>query len=307
MKNQNDLDKLLDKIVKKAEKELDRIYAKRLKNILAEITLLYEKYELDGVLTMAEMSKFNRLQKSMDFVIGELAGAYKEAYKLTQSTMEETYLEAYFRQAYLMEFEAQAKLGFGAVSKEVLAASIANPIEHLTLPAIMERNRAYIVYKIQQEVTEGLLIGESYRKMATRIRKRLDMDRRKAQLIARTEAGRAQSLAKEASYQQAKKYTDVVKFWDASLDSRTRKTHQQLDGKQADAEGYFHSSGAKAKGPRLFGVAKEDIQCRCAVRMSVNGRQPEIRRARLEDGSTEVIPYTTYNDWKESRIGNYVK
>lgn len=307
MKNQHDLDKLLDKIVKKAEKELDRIYAKRLKNILAEITVLYEKYELDGVLTMAEMSKFNRLQKSMNFVIGELAGAYKEAYKLTQSTMEETYLEAYFRQAYLMEFEAQAKLGFGAISKEALKASIANPVEFLTLPAIMERNRTQIVYKIQQEITEGLLIGESYGKMAARVKNRLNMDKRKAQLIARTEAGRAQSLAKEASYQQAKKYTEVVKVWDAALDSRTRSSHQRLDGKQADEQGLFYASGASAPQPRLFGVAKEDIQCRCAVRMQVNGRQPEVRRVRLEDGSTKVIPWTNYTDWKESRIGSYVK
>lgn len=307
MKNQNELDKLLDKIVKKAESNLDKVYAKRLKNIMAELTMIYEKYEVDGSLTMAEMTKFNRLQKSMNFMIGELAAIYKEAYKLTQTTMEESYLETYFRQAYLMEFEAQAKLGFGAISKETLKAAITNPVEFLTLPAVMERNRAHVIYKIQQEITEGLLAGESYGKMAKRVRERLDIDKRKAQLIARTEAGRAQSLAKEASYQQASKYVDVVKTWDAALDRRTRSSHQSLDGQNADEDGLFYASGASAPQPRLFGIAKEDIQCRCAVRMSVNGRQPEIRRARLEDGSTVVIPYTTFNDWKESRIGNYVK
>lgn len=307
MKNQNDLDKLLDKIVKKAEISLDKIYAKRLKNIIAELTMMYEKYEVNGTLSLADMAKFNRLQKSMDFIIGELQGVYKEAYKLTQTTMEESYLESYFRQGYLMEFEAQAKLGFGAISKEALKASIANPIEFLTLTAVMERNRAQVVYKIQQEITEGLLAGESYGKMAKRVRDRLDIDKRKAQLIARTEAGRAQSLGKEASYQQAKQYADVVKTWDAALDSRTRSSHQRLDGQNADENGLFYASGASAPQPRLFGVAKEDIQCRCAVRMSVNGRQPEVRRARLEDGSTIVIPWTNYEDWKNSRIGEYVK
>jgi SPP1 gp7 family putative phage head morphogenesis protein len=247
------------------------------------------------------------MQKSMDFIIGELVAAYREVYRLTQTTMEEQYLEAYFRQAYLMEFEAQQKLGFGSISSEAVAAAVANPVKHLTLPAIMERNRAQVVYKIQQEISEGLIAGESYAKMAKRLRERLDIDKRKSQLIARTEAGRAQTVAKEASFQQAKKYVDVEKVWDASLDGRTRKTHSRLDGKKADEEGYFHLGRAKAKGPRLFGIAKEDINCRCAIRMQIRGKEPEVRRARLEDGSTKVIPYTTFDEWKDSRIGEYVK
>jgi SPP1 gp7 family putative phage head morphogenesis protein len=307
MKNQNDLDKFLEKLIVKSESAIDKIYAKRLKQILGEITMMYEKYEVDGALTMAEMSKYGRLAKSMEFIIGELVGTYKESYKLIQTTMEEQYLEAYFRLAYLTEFEAQQSLGFGAISKEVLAASLANPVEFLTLSAIMERNRAQVIYKIQQEITEGLIAGESYAKMAKRLRDRLGIDRRKSQLVARTEAGRAQSVAKEDAYQQAKKKADVQKVWDAALDSRTRKTHQKLDGQKADKDGYFHLGNAKAVGPRLWGIAKEDIQCRCAVRMEVNGRQPEVRRARLEDGSTKVIPHMSFEDWKKSEIGQYVK
>lgn len=301
------MDKILDNLVKKSETRIDEIYAKRLKLILGEIGTMYEKYEVDGVLTMAEMSKYNRLSKSMEIIMGELIGTYNEVYALTQTTMQEQYLEAYFRQAYLAEFEAQAKLGFGALSSATVTAAVTNPIEHLTLPAIMERNRANIIYKIQQEITEGLVSGESYQKMAKRLRDRVDMDKRKSQLVARTEAGRAQSLGKEDSYQQAKKYTDVVKVWDAALDSDTRPTHRKLDGQKADEEGLFHSSGASAPQPRLFGIAKEDIQCRCATRIQVNGREPSVRRSRLEDGSTKVIPWTDYKEWQESRIGEYTK
>lgn len=308
MKNQTDLDKFLDKLTESAEKEIDKIFARRLVAILVAIGELYEKYEIDGVLTLAEVTKFGRLQKSMDFIIGELVATYRELYKLTQVTMEETFVEGYFRNAYLMEFESQAKLGFGAIPKEAVAAALANPVEHLTLNKVMERNRAQVVYKIQTEIAEGLMSGESYSQMAKRLRTRLDIDKRKAQMIARTEAGRAQSIAKEKSYETAAKYSDnLEKVWDASLDSRTRKSHQKLDGKKADEDGYFHLRGAKAKQPRMFGIAKEDINCRCAVRIQVNGREPQIRRARLEDGSTKVIPYTTFEEWKESRIGSYVK
>lgn len=293
--------------MKKAETRIDAIYAKRLTNILAEIGTMYEKYEVNGVLTMADMSRYNRLNKSMDIIIGELVGTYSEVYAVTQTTMIEQYLEAYFRQAYLAEFEAQARLGFGTLSLATVTAAVENPIEFLTLPAILERNRRQIIYKIQQEITEGLISGESYQKMAKRLRDRVDMDKRKSQLVARTEAGRAQSLGKEDSYKQAKKYADVIKIWDASLDSRTRTTHRHLDGKPADKDGLFHSSGASAPQPRLFGIAKEDIQCRCATRIHVNGREPTVRRVRLEDGSTKVIPWMNYKDWQESRIGAYTK
>ena len=302
MKNQQDLDKILDRLVKKTENRIDAIYAKRLTNILAEIGLMYEKYEVNGVLTMADMSKYNRLSKSMDVIIGELIGTYNEVHAVTQMTMKESYLEAYFRQAFLMEYEAGKKLGFGTISTAVVTAAIENPIEHLKLPAILERNRAAVIYKIQQEITEGLLGGESYQKIATRIRKRVDVDRNKAMLVARTESGRAQSIAKLDSYKQAKKYADVEKIWDAALDKRTRTEHQVLDGQKADKDGLFHYKGYTAEAPKLFSVSFLDINCRCSLRVQVNGREPAVRRVRNEDGTTSVIPWQNYSDWYKNRI-----
>jgi hypothetical protein len=63
MKNQNELDKLLDNLVIRAENEVDRIYARRLRNILDEISLMYEKYEVDGTLTLAEMSNLTACRR----------------------------------------------------------------------------------------------------------------------------------------------------------------------------------------------------------------------------------------------------
>lgn len=297
MKNQNDLDKFLDKLIKKAENRIDQIYAKRLKNIQTEITAMYEKYEVDGVLTMAEMTKFNRLQKSMDIIIGELSATYREAYSLTQTTMQEQYLESYFRTAYLAEFEAQKKMGFGAIAIEHVKAALENPIKHMKLPAIFQRNRANIIYKIQQQIAEALTAGESYGKMIKRLQKWVNFDRKKARLVARTEAGRAQSLGKEASIEKIKKYTNnLEEFWDASLDQVTRQSHRELDGQKTDEEGYFHYKGMKAKAPRLWGVADMDIQCRCTKRIQINGRQPSVRRARNYEDKKYQEKLVVYND-----------
>ncbi|SPU09476.1 phage related minor head protein [Bacillus licheniformis] len=54
--------------------------------------------------------------------------------------------------------------------------------------------------------------------------------------------------------------------------------------------------------------AKDDINCRCSIIFIVNGQKPEVRRSRIA-GKNVVIPYTTYEEWKNNlkRRGNMAK
>lgn len=84
--------------------------------------------------------------------------------------------------------------------------------------------------------------------------------------IARTEGHRIQTTAHLDAAQAAKERgADVVKQWDAILDSRTRETHIELDGQIRELDEDFEYSGGTVKAPGHFGIAKEDINCRCAV------------------------------------------
>ena len=60
----------------------------------------------------------------------------------------------------------------------------------------------------------------------------------------------------------------------------------------------FEVNGLQAEAPRLFGVAEEDIRCRCTMITLVEGYSLEFRRARGEG----VIPYKTFDEWKKNRI-----
>jgi SPP1 gp7 family putative phage head morphogenesis protein len=302
-KNFDDLDKHLDKLISKSENRVVKIYAEGNKTIREQLALMYEKFEVNGALTLADMTTYNRLRKQLDSINAEMVAVYNQTLKLAQVTMEEQYLENYFRSAYLLEFETQQRLGFNVVNPIVINAMINNPISGLTLKEILEKNRTAVIYKLQQEITSGLVHGESYSKMMNRVVGVLDGDRTKAQRVVRTEAGRAQSQARIDSIEQAQKHSsNITKVWDATLDTHTRKRHQQLDGKEADKDGFFTCEGYKAKAPRLFGVASLDINCRCSARPQVNGRQPSVRRARNADGTTSVIPWTNYEDWYNNRI-----
>lgn len=302
MRNQQEIDKHLDKLITKAEKRSDRIYAKALKEMRYSLDNIYSQYAKDGVLTLAEMTKYNRKKKLMEQYIEILGSTYKEINSLNQSTMQEQLVENYFRTAHLMEYEAQQKLGFGRLNQSVIDEAIANPISGLTLKETLEKNRRNIIYKVQQEITQGLVKGESYHKIAGRLKKSLEGDAGKARRIVRTEAHRAQQTGRLKSIEQAEKYVDIERVWDSALDGGTRDSHRMLDGQIADENGMFSIGGMEAEAPGMFGDPAEDINCRCSVRAQVSGNNPTTRRARNDDGSTSVIPWTNYEEWKKNRI-----
>ncbi|MFJ7681146.1 phage minor head protein [Peribacillus butanolivorans] len=62
----------------------------------------------------------------------------------------------------------------------------------------------------------------------------------KAKRVARTEAGRVQSISRMDSAAHAQKYAKLTKTWNATLDSEVRSSHRILDDQEADKEGFFH-------------------------------------------------------------------
>ena len=53
--------------------------------------------------------------------------------------------------------------------------------------------------------------------------------------------------------------------WASTLDSRTREEHQKLDGQSRELDEPFDVNGCKAMYPGGFGIASEDINCRCCM------------------------------------------
>ena len=62
--------------------------------------------------------------------------------------------------------------------------------------------------------------------------------------------------------------------WDATLDQNTRPEHASADGQIADENGMFLVGGYKVDRPTNFGVASQDINCRCSVAEYYDDEQP---------------------------------
>ena len=123
---------------------------------------------------------------------------------------------------------------------------------------------------IRAELSRGISNGSTWAEIATHIAYGMNSPFRKAMnhtmRIARTEGHRIQNQAQMDTLNKAKeKGADIVKQWNSTLDDRTRESHRILDGQIREIDGYFEVNGHKAKYPGGFGVASEDIHCRCCM------------------------------------------
>lgn len=121
--------------------------------------------------------------------------------------------------------------------------------------------------EIRGSVSRGIASNASWGQVARSIQNRMNIGLNRAIRIARTEGHRIQNESRyDAQVKAKQRGANVVKQWDATLDRRTRSTHQQLDGQIREIEEPYviPSNGRRGMYPGGFGVAAEDINCRCA-------------------------------------------
>lgn len=119
---------------------------------------------------------------------------------------------------------------------------------------------------IRQYVSRGIASSQSWADVARSINYRMNIGMNRSVRIARTEGHRVASKSTLDAQRAAKeKGADVVKQWDATLDKRTRPHHARLDGQLREIDDPFEVDGHKAMYPGGFGIASEDINCRCAI------------------------------------------
>lgn len=145
---------------------------------------------------------------------------------------------------------------------------------------------------INSEISRGIASGYSYADIARNITlATVSVGINRTMTIARTEGHRVnQEASYHAQIKAKERGADVVKQWDSTLDKRTRNSHAMLDGQIREVEEPFEINGYEAMHPCNFGVAKEDINCRCAV----------LQRARW--GITDEEYYSKWNGEKNKLV-----
>ena len=123
---------------------------------------------------------------------------------------------------------------------------------------------------VKAQVSRGIANGSTWLQVAEELSNDMTSPfktaRYNAVRIARTEGHRIQQQSQWDALNEARgKGADVVKQWDATLDERTRESHCTLDGQIRELDEPFEVNGLQAMFPGGFGVASEDVNCRCCV------------------------------------------
>ncbi|MCG1409211.1 minor capsid protein [Staphylococcus epidermidis] len=301
--NQNDIDNYIDKLVNQAEKEIEILFAKRLKEIKQIIANMYEKYDKDEPqVTWTEFNKYNRLNKELNRIGQMLSQDYREVAKTIKQSQQNVYMEKYMMSLFLYEVASQTSMNFDIPTAQTIQTAIEQPIEFIKLAPTLQKHRDDTLKRIRTHITQGIMSGEGYSKIAKALRDDLGMSKAQSVRVARTETGRALSQAGLDSATVAKDNgLDMKKRWYATKDTRTRDTHRHLDGTSVDIEDNFHSSGCVGPAPKLFvGVAsaKENINCRCKLLYYIDEDELPTTMRTKEDG---VIPFTNYREWEKNK------
>lgn len=127
--------------------------------------------------------------------------------------------------------------------------------------------------KINAEILQGILQGESMDKIANRIMNVQGMNKTQAIRSARTIVTGAENKGRQDSYKRAEKDGIVMKReWIATNDSRTRHWHAELDGVEVDIDEPWENEFGKIMFP---GDPSADpantYNCRCSMAAKVTG------------------------------------
>nr|WP_314609480.1 phage minor head protein [uncultured Lachnoanaerobaculum sp.] len=291
----------------KAVNQLKKLYKRLIKDLQSHLGTVYAKYsDENGLLTYARLHKDALDARLLQEVASKMNDVTQAEKRLITELVEQTYSNVYSGMVQAVDKAVDDKdlvTTFAQVQSakpQALRAAVNNPVHGLTLSAQLEKNRANIIYGIQQAVGIGLSVGDRYDTMAKRVQKTLIGDDgtggsyAKSIRIIRTEAHRVreqgnQDAAKELNNRLEPKGFVMVKTWHTMKDERvrpnvSRKTkkgwkysigngkynHVKMEGQSVLVnEPFTLPSGVTAMSPGMSGVAGEDINCRCFVSCEV--------------------------------------
>lgn len=275
-KRQLEVEKAKLREEKKLLKELKKIYEDAAKEVEqkirisnGKIDLLLSVYdELDDkqkslLQSQIYQKKFQEnLKKQLDELIGNLNA---DSYDSITRYLTDSYYTGYIGTMYDIQGQG-IPLITPINEKQVTRAMTLNTKLSVPLYTRMGIDVGVLKKQIAKHISRGIATSSPYAHIARNIDGASNIGFNKAMRIARTEGHRIQVLsANDAQHAAKAKGCEVVKQWDATLDGRTRPLHRVLDGKLAEIDEPFVVDDIEVMYPGGFGIASQDVNCRCAL------------------------------------------
>lgn len=206
-----------------------------------------------------------RYQDLVNVMAEDLARVDQKAMSIANGYMPEAYALNFNYTTYEVEQGTNINTAFTLYSRETVEKLVRDnaielPKRKVDIPLDEQWNRKHI----NSAILQGVLQGDSIPDIAKRLQQVTDMDRKAAVRNARTMMTGAQNGGRMDAYERAAGLgIDIQKEWMATLDSRTRDSHQKMDGERVDWKKPFSNELMYPGDPE--GDPAEVYNCRCTM------------------------------------------
>lgn len=246
--------------------------------------------------------------------------ANKQCADIIQKEKLTVFAENYNHAAYELEKKVKGVVSFNIYNEKTAAQLIKTNPKMLPEWKIHERkDYAWSRQKVETAITQGIIQGEGIDQITDRMVNALCTgNENKMRTFARTAVTGAQNAGRQAQMDDAEEMgIEVKKKWIATLDNRTRDTHQELDGQTIGKDEPFTvqlDDGTEAEimfpGDPSCKYPELIYNCRCSMIEVYEGiERRSVRRAYEDPDETGrrrsyTVENMTYKEWKAWKEGH---
>ena len=315
--------KTTDKAIKKLDKEIQSVYEEAERDIQVKMDDFVKKFKpkrdiwkkkLDnGEITQEQYDSWyrgqvfqrNQWKAKKQEIQQVLTHSNEVAVKMINGESIHVFSTNANYASYTIDRAGNADFNFQLYDSSAVTSLIKNNPQVLPKWKIDEpKDYAWNGKKVNRQVTQGIIQGESLEQIAKRLAVNLSAQNyNHMRTFARTAMTGAQNAGREQSLKNARDMgLNVVKQWMATLDGRTRDSHAMMDGETIKVGDKWHhykfSNGLRYPGDPE-GPAREVYNCRCTLVGDLEDYPSEYERYDNIDG--KPVKEMTYKDWYEAK------
>lgn len=290
------LQKMYEQAYKETRKKADAYFEKFKKNDenmqikLGAEEITEKQYMAWRKMVLTQSQEYKKLSYTL---AQDYTNANVIAAGMIDGQTKDTYALNYNYGTYEVEKGTHINTSFTLYNKDTVERLVREDPKLLPTPRVdIPKDMRWNQQKINSALTQGILQGDSIDKIAERLRGVTNMVESASIRNARTMVTGAQNAGRIQSYERAEELgIEMKKTWLATLDSRTRHSHRQLDNVSIPVDEEF-DNGCKFPGDP-DGPDEEVYNCRCTLIADFGDGYDIDRKSKyLED---EGI---SYEEWK---------
>ena len=295
-------DEMEEKRMLKFLKVINSINVNTLNNIRKEIDIIYSNYSKNGVLDIVEINKFNRMDKFKTYISEQINESYKNFNSQQREFMKNLFFENYYYFLYLISYNSDTLVVPDKLKNDNFKSNYENDQTGVSTKERIDKNKLITNDRIISSVVGGMIAGLGVNAVKNRLKTSIEQDYNIKKRMFETKENEIRNKSRENAFIKASSKVDLLKVWVATLDTRTRRSHRDLDGTTLKINQKFKGKFGEGLSPSRMNDPRENINCRCRLAYVYDKKSLEDsqRIERNPDTRRNTIgKYQTYEQYKK--------